>query len=111
MCLVGDDGCINFIRLHQAKNDSIVSFCNYNNLFIKKTSHSTNYAFLFFVQATKELCGLNSVLYVKQYEIAVADSLGRIKLWDTRQKDKNKSTMTLAVYVLYLVKVILNILK
>jgi len=67
--------------------------------------------FFFFVQATKELCGLNSVLYVKQYEIAVADSLGRIKLWDTRQKDKNKSTMTLAVYVLYLVKVILNILK
>ena len=103
MCLVGDDGCIHFIRLHQAKNDSIVSFCNYNNLFIKHKHHtlSINYAFLlFFFQATKELCGLNSVLYVKQYEIAVADSLGRIKLWDTRQKDKNKSTMTLAVYVL-----------
>ena len=40
---------------------------------------------------------LNSVLYVKQSEIAVADSLGRIKLWDTREADKTRSLMTLAV--------------
>ena len=47
--------------------------------------------------AYKETCSLNSVLYLKQYEIAVADSLGRIKLWDTRNKDKNRSSMTLTV--------------
>ena len=37
------------------------------------------------------------MLYLKQYEIAVADSLGRVKLWDTRNKDRNRSSMTLAV--------------
>lgn len=51
----------------------------------------------FFLKDYNDLCGLNSVLYVKQYEIAVADSLGRIKLWDTRNKDKIKSSMTLAM--------------
>ena len=56
-----------------------------------------NLCIIFYLKEYRELCGLNSVLYVKQYEIAVADSLGRIKLWDTRSKEKNKSSMTLAV--------------
>jgi len=36
------------------------------------------------------LCSLN-----KQFEIAVADSLGRIKLWDTRNRDNRNASMTL----------------
>ena len=52
---------------------------------------------MFFCLDCKETCGLNSVLYLKQYEIAVADSLGRIKLWYTRNKDRNRSSMTLIV--------------
>lgn len=74
LCCVGDDGSINFISLHQSGNTNTVSSFD-----------------------CKETCGLNSVLYLKQYEIAVADSLGRIKLWDTRNKDRNRSSMTLIV--------------
>lgn len=73
LCCVDDDGTINFIGLYESKGNPISSF------------------------AYKETCSLNSVLYLKQYEIAVADSLGRIKLWDTRNKDKNRSLMTLMV--------------
>lgn len=74
LCCVGDDGSINFINLYQSGNNKPVSSFDY-----------------------RETCGLNSVLYLKQYEIAVADSLGRIKLWDTRNKDRNRSSMTLIV--------------
>jgi len=73
LCTVGDDGYINFIRMYQTNSN---------------ISLSLNY---------KELCSLNSVLYLKQYEIAVADSLGRIKLWDTRSNESNRAHMTLAV--------------
>ena len=49
----------------------------------------------------KELCSLNSVLYLKQFEIAVADSLGRVKIWDTRQqKEQSKAAMTLLLLVI-----------
>ncbi len=51
----------------------------------------------FSYQEYKETCSLNSVLYLKQYEIAVADSLGRIKLWDTRNKNSRQCSMNLSV--------------
>ena len=35
------------------------------------------------------------MIYLKQFEIAVADSLGRIKLWDTRNRDNKNASMTL----------------
>ncbi len=34
---------------------------------------------------------------MKQYEIAVADSLGRVKLWDTRNKNSRQCSMNLHV--------------
>lgn len=73
LCCVGDDGSINFISLNESNNQIVSSF---------------DY---------KETCGLNSVLYLKQYEISVADSLGRIKLWDTRSKERSRSSMTLLI--------------
>lgn len=51
--------------------------------------------FLNTFQDYNQLCSLNSVLYLKQFEIAVADSLGRIKLWDTRNRDNRNASMTL----------------
>jgi len=73
LCCVGDDGSINFISTYQSNSNPVASF------------------------EYREYCSLNSVLYTKQYEIAVADSLGRIKLWDTRSKDRKQSSMTLTV--------------
>jgi hypothetical protein len=93
LCLVGDDGYINFIRINQPQNDPITSF---GKIFIILAIYFSSLLEIFFT-AYREFCGLNSVLYVKQYEIAVADSLGRIKLWDTRNKSQNKASMTLAV--------------
>ena len=45
----------------------------------------------------RESCSLNKVLYLKQDEIAVADSLGRVKLWDTRLRDKLNPALTFAM--------------
>ena len=52
---------------------------------------------LFLHAEHNELSSLNSVLYVKQFEIAVADSLGRVNLWDTRVRDSCKSSMTFSL--------------
>lgn len=73
LCAVGEDGTINFIRYDQQTTE---------------TRYSAN---------AKESCSLNKVLYLKQDEIAVADSLGRVKLWDTRLRDKLNSTLTFAI--------------
>lgn len=60
-------------------------------------------------QDYKELCALNSVLYLKQFEIAIADSLGRVKIWDTRNKDQNRSATTLLLYVIIIFDVVFEI--
>ncbi|CAF0775441.1 unnamed protein product [Brachionus calyciflorus] len=70
LCYVTENGTINFIRLHSQTNN--VNTLDYN-----------------------ELCSLNSVLYLKQFEIAVGDSLGRVKIWDARSRDNKKSSLTL----------------
>ena len=91
LCFVGDDGYINLIRVSHLQNNSITS--------LGKSFSLAKFISLLkiFFTAYREFCCLNSVLYVKQYEIAVADSLGRIKLWDIRNKSRNKCSMTFAV--------------
>ncbi len=101
LCCVGDDGCIHFIRLYQSSASSVSRFCKWK-LHAKKIFFlelkKYNYYNLFIYEDYNELCSLSSVLYLKQYEIAVADSLGRVKLWDTRIKDRNVSSMTFSMY-------------
>jgi hypothetical protein len=77
LCYVKEDGSVNFLRLHQSTLNTEQQQCTQ---FVHKDASS-----------------LNSVLYLKQSEIAVADTLGRIKLWDTRNKDNRKASMTLSL--------------
>ncbi|RNA16404.1 Nucleoporin Nup43 [Brachionus plicatilis] len=70
LCFVTENGTINFIRLKSQTN--CLSTLDYN-----------------------ELCSLNSVLYLKHFEIAVSDSLGRVKIWDSRSRENKKSCLSL----------------
>lgn len=80
ICSVNESGVVSFVRMARSSGGP-------------SSAGTIASAVQFFKY--KELCALNSVLYLKQFEIAIADSLGRVKIWDTRNKDQNRSAMTL----------------
>jgi hypothetical protein len=107
LCCVTENGAIHFIRLGLATasslNNSTAAITTFSNHFLSLNLLKSTFCIQKFDSYKKayynfkdsnELSCLNSVLYVKQFEIAVADSLGRVKLIDTRARDNKKVVNT-----------------